>query len=629
MSILYTTGYRLLTVVAASCVLLFSACNDDFLNTEPLNSISSQATWGDGPLSEAFVFNVYAFLGRGGFDEQMLASLTDEALFTHPGRRIDIFNEGNEAPDNIAWTNYTYNYGNMYSAIRQANIALQELPTSTFQDDNLRDRLMGEAHFLRAYYYHQLARFYGGVPIIREPYGLNEDYSIARSSWEETVNFILEDLDQAMTLLEGKATARGRASTLSAMALKARVLLYAASDQYNAEKLRAAAPAMANYSDIGLVAYTSGDQQARWRAARDAALAVMDATNGYKLDLTAPVSPEEGTLNTVSIAMGGGSAAPGVDALGASELIFERSVASTYNETLFGMFNGPNGYHNWAGNTPIGALVDDFEMMDGTPFDWDDEEQATNPYENRDPRFYANILYDGAEWKPRPADVAGRDPYGEIQTGAYDSGNQNDAGETIYIAGLDTRESSVEDWNGSRTHYYTRKFANPDPAILDNLSSFNTVPWPFIRYTEMVLNYIEASMELGEEDEARAWLNRIRYRAGMPEITETGDDLMDRYRNERRLELAFEEHRYHDVRRWLIAEETQGRPLRGVDVTADLLPGKTAHEPYYYDPETYEYTYRPVNVPEENRMWNDKMFYRPIPRGEINRNELLIQNPGY
>ena len=629
MSILYKTGFRLLTVVGIFTMLLVSACNDDFLNTEPLGSISSQATWGDGPLAEAFVFNVYTYLGRGGFDEQMLASLTDEALFTHPGRRIDIFNEGNEAPDNIAWTSGTYSYWNMYSAIRQANIALQELPTSTFTDDELRERLMGEAHFLRAYYYHQLARFYGGVPLIQTPYGLNEDYSIARSSWAETIDFILGDLESAINMLDGKPVTSGRASKLAAQALKARVLLYAASDEHDATKLQAASPTMAQYGNIELVAYTGGDQEQRWRDARDAAQVVLDATSGYKLDLEGPVPAEEGTQNHISIAMGGGSAAPGVDAQAASELIFIRDVANTYNEILFAMFNGPNGYHNWAGNTPIGALVHDFEMMDGTPFDWNDEEHAESPYTDRDPRFYANFLYDGAPWKPRPADVAARDPYDEVQTGAYDSGFTNDSGETIYIPGLDTRESSVEDWNGSRTHYYSRKFSNPDPAVVDNTSNFNSLPWPFIRYTEVVLNYVEASLELGEESEALEWLNRIRYRAGMPEITETGDELIDHYRNERRIELAYEEHRYHDVRRWLIAEETQGRPLMGIDVTANLKAGQTAHDPYHYDTDVYEYIYEPTVVPEENRMWDDKMFFRPIDRNEMNRNELLIQNPGY
>ena len=630
MSILHKTGYRLLTVVGTIVMLLaLPACDDEFLNTEPLGSISSQATWADGPLSEAFVFNVYSYLGRGGFDEQMLASLTDEALFTHPGRRIDIFNEGNEAPDNTAWTSGTYSYGNMYSAIRQANIALQELPNSTFDNDPLRDRLMGEAHFLRAYYYHQLARFYGGVPLIGTPYGLDEDYAIARSTWAETVDFIIADLDQAVTLLQGKPEARGRASVLAAQALKARVLLYAASDLHDAGKLQAASSTMAGYGNIDLVAYTSGSQADRWTAARNAAEVVMEASSGYQLDLTEPAAPEQGTMNHISIAMAGGSAAPGVDALGAQELILERSVAGTYNETRYMMYNGPNGYHNWAGNTPIGALVDDYEMMDGTPFSWDDEAVAANPYENRDPRFYAHILYDGAEWKPRPADVAARDPLGEIQTGAYDSGQKNDSGERIYLPGLDTRESSVEDWNGTRTHYYTRKFGDPDPAIVDNTSNFNTTPWPFIRYTEMVLNYIEASLELGDEAEATAWLNRIRFQAGMPAVTDTGDDLMDRYRNERRIELSYEEHRYHDVRRWLIAEDTQGEPLMGVDVTANLLPGASPNEPYYYDPSTYEYLYEPVIVPEESRMWNDKMFFRPIDRNEINRNASLVQNPGY
>ena len=163
----------------------------------------------------------------------------------------------------------------------------------------------------------------------------------------------------------------------------------------------------------------------------------------------------------------------------------------------YGINNGPNGYHNWAGNTPIQLLVDDYEMMDGSKFDWNNAAEKADPYANRDPRFYATILYDGADWKPRPADVAGKDPVNQVQTGYYDDG----AGGTIN--GIDTRESAVENWNGSRTHYYTRKFIDPNPALADNQSNAQVIPWPFIRYTEMVLNYVEACIELGEEAEAK------------------------------------------------------------------------------------------------------------------------------
>ncbi len=613
--------FRLLPATVLAWTLL-TTCSNDFLNTEPLNSISSDATWGDAALSEAFIYNVYSYLGRGGFDEQMLASLTDEAMFTHSGRNINTFTEGSEDPNNIAWTSDTYRYGRMYLAIRQANIALQELPNSTFDDEGLRDRLMGEAHFLRAYYYHQLARFYGGVPLISTPYGLDEDYNIARSNWEETINFIVSDLDESIRLLEGKDRTEGRASQLAAMALKSRVLLYTASDLHDGPTVSAASSTMSGYGNLDLVAYTGGDRTARWQAARDAALAVVEATNGYKLDLDAPVSPAEGENNYVSIAMGGASAVG--DAAATSELIFERSVSADLSETLFGMYNGPNGYHNWAGNTPIGQLVDDYEMMDGTPFDWNDPAKAAAPYTDRDPRFYASIMFDGADWKPRPSDVEGLEPYDEIQTGFYDDGT----GGTIN--GIDTRKSPIEDWNGSRTHYYVRKFIDPDPGVRDNLSNPLIIPWPFLRYTEMVLNYVEASLEMGDEEAARLWLNRIRFRAGMPAIDDTGQALVDRYRNERRIELAYEEHRYHDVRRWLIAEETQGQLIETIDIRADLKPGQQPRVPYKYDPSVYNYTYTVVeNTENETRRWVDKMFYRPIDRDEMSRNTALIQNPGY
>ena len=158
--------------LAATVAMVFS-CNNDFLDTKPLDRISSDATWADGALSQAFIFNVYSFLGYAGFEEQGLAAYTDEAMFTHAGRNINTFTEGTETPGNMAWQSPTYEWGNMYLAIRQANIAIQQLPTATFTDQNLKDLLLGEAYFLRAYNYHPLLRFYGGVPLLDKPYGLN------------------------------------------------------------------------------------------------------------------------------------------------------------------------------------------------------------------------------------------------------------------------------------------------------------------------------------------------------------------------------------------------------------------------------------------------------------------------
>lgn len=601
---------------------MFYACNDNFLDTTPLDKISSSATWSDGTLAEAFVFSVYSYLGYGGFEEQMLAVYTDEAMFTHAGRNINTFNEGSESPSSLSWKSSTYEWGTMYSAIRQANVAIQNIPEATFDDQDLKDQLMGEAYFLRAYYYHQLVRFYGGVPLIDTPYTLEDDLSIARNTFGETIDFIVADLDRAANLLNNKDEVDGRASRLAALALKSRVLLYAASDLHESSK------APSGYG-TDLHAY-SGGQQARWQAAQQAAKAVLDLTTGYKTDLNAPVDYETGKTNALALAMGGKSAV--ADAAAASELIFQRTLTSEYQRednwplggTHFGVNNGPNGYHNWSGNAPIQQLVDDYELMDGTKFDWDNATHKADPYADRDPRFYTHVLYDGAPWKPRPADVVSIDPYDEIQTGSYDDGSGG------IINGVDTRESPIENWNGSRTSYNNRKFIDPDPSLVENLTSHQVIPWPFIRYAEAVLNYVEASIELGQEDEARTWLNKIRFRVGMPAVTDTGEDLKSRYRNERRIELAFEEHRYHDARRWLIASETLGRGIQVMNITAKLKAGKPPIVPYKHDKSVYDYTYEVQNNTElENRTWKDKMYYRPISRDEINKNELLVQNPGY
>ena len=619
------------------CVLILSiagACKRDFLNTKPLDKVSSTDAWKDGALAEAFITGIYSGLGQGGFDEQMLASLSDEAVFTHPGRGINIVNEGTLNPSNIGWVNVNYRWGkdasnnDMYAKIRQANMALENLRTATFDDKPLNERLQGESHFLRAFYYHQMIRHFGGVPLVVRSYGLGEDYSVVRDSWQACVDFVIKECDSAILLLKGKSLQQGRASELAAMALKSRMLLYAASDLYDVPTAKSKSSLISGYAHPELIGYLTGDRTARWTAAKNAAKAVMDAasTLGYKLNLTTPVSAAEGKKNYISLAMGGGSKSADVDKAAETEILFGRYWTISkdeYSGMYVGLTNGPNGYHNWAGNTPVQELVDDYEMMDGTKFNWSNLAQKAQPYTNRDPRLYATILYDGANWKPRDKISGNVDPANQIQTGKYDQGGG------IFLPGLDTRSSSIENWNGSWTGYYVRKFTDPDPAIVDNTTR-QTIPWPFFRYTEVVMNYIEACIELGENTEAQTWLNKIRFRAGMPAVTETGAALKERYRNERRVELAYEDQRYHDCRRWMIAPTTLGRKLVYIDVVGTLKPGATPSSPYKRDETKYNYTYTPLEVnSQESRRWDDKMYFRPIPLDEMNTNLKLIQNPGY
>ncbi|MBA4139570.1 MAG: RagB/SusD family nutrient uptake outer membrane protein, partial [Segetibacter sp.] len=576
---------------------------------------------------EAFVNGIYFGLGQGGFrgsGEEMIAAFSDEAIFTHQGRSINTFNEGTLNPSNPGLISTPTEWAFLYNNIRRANIAMEGLPTATI-DKALKDRLEGEARFLRAFFYHQLLRYYGGVPLITKVYSLNEDYSTTRNTYAEVSSFIVKQTDSAYALLKGKTKVRGRASDLAALALKSRQLLYDASDLHDMTTAKSKSAVLAAFQKPELIGFVTGDRKARWQAAKDAAKAVLDeAGSGYKTNMAAPVTSEEGRKNYLSISMGGASKHPDADPAVAStnELLFVRTFTLERVEEgmRIGLQNGPNGYNNWAGNTPIQQLVDDYEMMDGTPFDWNNPAHKADPYVNRDPRFYASILYDGAPWKPRGR---AEDPANEIQTGTYFG-----AGNTK-IVGLDTRQGPIENWNGSFTGYYIRKFIDPDPTIRDNTSP-QTVPWPFFRYTEAIFNYVEASIELGEDAEARDWLNKIRFRAGMPALTVAGEALKERFRNEKRIEMAYEEQRYHDARRWMIAPQVFSRKAQYIAIVGTLKPGASAPTPYRKDKTKFDYTYTPIeNNTLENRVWTDKMYYRPLTLAETQRNSGLVQNPGF
>jgi len=600
--------------------LVVFGCNDDFVNTKPLDQLGESTVWTDAALAEAFVSEIYAGFGNGGFDEQMNASLTDETIFTHPGRNITTITESRSNPADPGWINGTLSWGNMFLRIRACNLALSNLEAPKFTNPALVDRMKGEVKFLRAYYYHQLIRYFGGVPIIDKPFTLNDsDFLSPRNTWEECVNFIVKNCDEAAALLDGKSMAAGRANKAAALALKARVLIYAASDLHDMPTAKSKSSVLSSYAKPELIGYVSGDRKARWEKARDAAKAVLDLPGyGYALNLTNPVSSADGTANymNASLARNGGE----------KEILIGRYFINAKQEGggRQGLFNGPNGYHNWAGNTPVQLMIDDYEMMDGSKFDWNKTEHASAPYTGRDPRFYASILYEGAPWKPRTSDVASKDPANQIQTGQYIQPN----GTTVF--GLDTRKSSVEDWNGSYTGYYIRKFIDPNPAIIDQ-NTWQQIPWPILRYTEMVFNYAEALIELGDHANALLWLNKVRYRAGMPALTETGDALKQRFRNEKRVEMYLEEQRYHDTRRWMIAPTTLGRKANGINVTGVAKAGATIPNPYRFDPNAFSYTYKVFEIDpgKENRAWLDKMYYLPIHRDEMNRNNKLVQNPGY
>lgn len=603
-------------------MLFITSCSDEFLNTQPLNEVSEADVWRDAGLAEAFVTDIYGGLGQGGFNEQALASLTDEAIFTHPGRGITNVVEARTNPQDPGWIDETRSWVNMYNRLRAANIAIENLSEPQFEDEAMVQRLLGEAIFMRAYFHHQLLRNYGAVPIADRAYTLDEEtYEFPRNTFEEVVNFIIADLDRAAELLDGHNLVRGRANAVAAHALKSRVLIYAASDLHDIPTASAKSSVISSYEHKELLGYTSGNRAERYQRAKDAAAQVLNMADGNMLNLAEPLPHEEAiqVYNNNSLSRSGGE----------NEMIFGRYFLSQKPETggRHGLHNGPNGYNNWAGNTPIQQLIDDYAMMDGSEFDWNDDQHASFPYQDREARFYATFLYDGAQWKPRSPANQARDPLGQIQTGTYQIVNAS--GQTVIHNGLDMRLSPIEDWNGTFTGYYIRKFIEPDPNFVDQ-NTWQEIPWPNIRFTEVVFNYVEACIGLNQEQEAREWLNKIRFRAGLPATNASGDDLWEEFINEKRKEMVHEEQRYYDARRWMIAPQTLGRQPQGISIFGRLKPGQQLSV-YRYDPEYYDYTYNVFNIDigKENRLWLDKMYWMPIHFDEMQRNGSLVQNPGY
>ena len=580
--------------LAALLALLGTTGCQGVLDVTPKDQFPDQAVFSDPNLAQAFLNDAYRGLGHGLY-EIMLASMTDETHFIHNYNtevvlQSIITSSARGALDDGRYSHF--NWGPSYGRIRQTNIFLSHIDGAAF-DDALKQRMKGEAYFLRAYFYHNLMRMYGGVPLITKVYGLNEDYAVARNSLKETVDFIVANADSAAALLPLSYTGVnvGRATKGAALALKARVLLYAASDLYNA-----------NPSGMPETGYTTPqDRVALWRAAKDAAKAVMDL-GIYGLFRPSAATPQEAARNYGDLFLQQMS----------SEVILSRFFLSTRDDGYNpGLHNGPNGFHTWGGNTPIQNVVDDYRMADGSKFDWSNPVEAAAPYANRDPRFYASIAYDGASWRTRPDDVKNLDPLGTIQTFR----SLTLPGGTV-VAGLDTRDSPVENWNGAYSGYYLRKFI--DPSINAQFTK-EQVPWIYFRYAEVLLNYAEASIELNEVPDALTALNQIRRRAGMPDLV-AGPDLLDEYRNERRVEMAFEEQRFFDARRWMIAPQVLNKDAFGINIFANGTSST--------DRSTWtNYRYEPHSI--QRRAWDDKMYFMPISRDELNRNPSLRQNPGF
>ena len=559
-----------LYLIGFAGIAALTACNQDFLDVVPTDRVSDAAILSDSVLFESFVVNRYMGVrltdkeaegtppgfGRG-FEYALWSSLTDESVYNNDDNTW-LIQRGQLSPENtgIAGTLWKRSY----RSIRECNYALaniDEVPMS----DALKNRLRAELKFIRAFRYHDLIRNYGGVPLLGDKvYELTDDMTdpalFERQDLQTGIAYAVAQLDEAAAALPGENGSSwqlGRATAGAALALKSRLALYAASPLYNAGS---------------------------WENAVNAAVAVIG-------------------LNKYSISQNG-----------YRELF---RTASTDNEIIFGRYysvgarhvpmeiaNGPNGHGGWGGNVPLQNLVDAYPMANGKAIDEPGSGyDPQNPYENRDPRFYATVLYNGAQYRGR-------------------------AIETFVPGGRDSRDGA-DNWNTSRTGYYLYKFVDEEMPINDPWNIAGLQPWIYFRYAEILLNFAEAANETvgpdavpaGAPFSAREAVNQIRARAGVeipaiPEGLGTGA-FRELVRNERRIELAFEEHRFYDVRRWRIAEETENEPAYGIEI---IRSG-----------DAFSYARK---VALDGRQFLPRHYWLPIPREEIlASNNQLQQNPDY
>lgn len=586
-------------LIAFTGILVLNAC-EDILNLDPRDEISDVAVFNDQGLIEAYLSDIYFGMYHGA-NQRMTDAMADNAGSIPPGRTNSVV-QATVTPDalgelthhqHLRWI-WNYDY------IRHANNIILKIDDSPIPENN-RDWIKGQALYLRAHFYHNLWKTHGGVPIIKKLYSLaDEDMTEPRASFEETVSFIIDDLEAAAELLpevwpDGN---KGRASKGAALALRSRVLLYAASDLFHV-----------NPSGMAETGYTTAqNRNAFWRAAKDAAADVIDLQR-YQLLNGNPAPGDSIEENYYRLFLTPNN----------NETILERYFSGTerhgrnanYSPNTY---HGPNGFHQWGGTTPTQQFVDFFQMRDGSKFDWENPEHAATPYANRDPRFHATILYDGSPWMTRGDAAINLDPEGVVQT--FIELTLPD--ETV-LPGLDTRLSPIDPHNGTESGYYMRKYLNEDLPL-----RLRAIPgiWIWLRYAEVLLNYAEASIELGEEDDARDALNKLRRRAGMPEYGDdvTGQALEDELHYERRVELSFEEQRFFDIRRWMIAPQVMNEPAQGVRIRVEATDRR-------YRSTYFNYTYEIMTFQQRN--WNDKMYFFPILQEEMNRNNQLVQNPGY
>lgn len=516
--------------------------------------------------------------GYNSIGNSWRASASDESEDVNETEFIQDFNTGNwniySNPDDAWARNYqgirkTYDFTEGTDTITFIELKIPDPVTYNARVSNLKI-WRAEAQFLRAFYYFELVKRYGGVPIVDHKISIKDDReylaAVKRNSFEECVNYIVRLCDSAAQVLPLKladvANAEwGRPTVGAALALKARLLTYAASDLYNR-------PSNGN----ALVGYTDNKRADRWLAAAIANRAVLNLMS------QAPYSFQTSYAALFQL-----------KTTRSNEVIFERRYPAS---NTFESLNYPIGYQTGkTGTCPTQNLVDAYEMRTGVQFDWNNPLHAADPYSNRDPRLLQTVIVNNSIWKGTNVQLW--------------EGGVN--GKSLFRA--------------SKTGYYLKKYVDESLNLATGQTSAKQ--WIYFRLADVYLNFAEAMNEAFGPSvpdtfklTALQALNAVRTRTGiaMPAATAaTKEELREKIRKERRVELAFEDHRFWDVRRWMIGESTLGATIRGVKITREASGA---------------FKYVPFDL--EKRQFLEKMYLYPIPQSEIVKtNGNILQNPGW
>ena len=543
------------------CTVALVGCTDK-MDYHEYTNYGKEYVFSDFGRTAAFVNNIYSYLDYDLLGTTSLASACDEAEMALNYSNVLDYTNGN-------WTALNpKSQWNYYTPIRAANYFLENGLNLEFSDLILNQdyeaqmkrygRYQYEVRLLRAYYYFLLVRAYGDVPFTTKVLTEAEANSLERTPASQVFDFIISECDAVAPQLPvdyskldndaagGTNPEAGRVTRGAALALKARASLYCASKLFNDSENR--------------------DLYKR------AATASLDVIN---------------YCGENNITLGKYTDLWGADNWKASEMIFVRRVGDTDDPERT---NFPIGMENAkSGNCPTQTLVDAYEMKNGG------EPNQKDPYTGRDPRFTMTIAVNGDKWpntNPNPL---------EIYTGG------RDAAPVPYA---------------TPTGYYVKKYVDGATDISASTSSGGKRhSWITFRLGEFLLNYAEANFKyFGSADikdaeltmTAREAVNKVRKRTGvdMPDFPEgmSSSDFWSRYKNERMVELAFEGHRFWDVRRW-----KEG----GFTSIGRMLITKNSDDSFTYT--------RSIKA----LVWDDKMYFYPIPDSEIRKNPNLKQNPGW